>query len=133
MYHTAPNTLNGIIGDIQLDILTHRYPLVSNIIEIENIKLYSCEDISAMKLNAIIGNGTRAKDFIDIYFLLKYFNLSQLTEFYHQKYQLRNEIQVLKSLVYFNDVDLNDWPVLVLEPKLTFNKIKKIEGVKDFV
>jgi len=65
------------------------------------------------------------KDFIDIYFLLKYFTLSQIISFYGAKYKLRNEMHALKSLAYFNDVDLNDWPLLVLEQELTFSKIKK--------
>jgi hypothetical protein len=87
-----------------------------------------------MKLNAIVGNGTRSKDFIDVYFLLKYFTLAEIIGFYQTKYTLRNEIQVLKSLIYFNDVDLNDWPKLILEEKLNFNKVKKVisDHVKNY-
>jgi len=33
---------------------------------IEGIRFASLEDIAAMKLNAVIGNGTRLKDFVDI-------------------------------------------------------------------
>jgi len=122
---SATNTLRGSINNIKVDILAHKYPLVSKVVEEDGILLYSKEDIAAMKLNAIAGNGTRSKDFIDIYFLLKYFSLSQIIGFYSSKYKLRNEMHVLKSLVYFNDVDLNDWPILVLEQDLTFGKVKK--------
>jgi hypothetical protein len=122
---SATNTLKGSINNIKVDILTHKYSLVCNIIHDEGVSLYSKEDIAAMKINAIAGNGTRSKDFIDIYFLLKYFTLSQIISFYGAKYKLRNEMHALKSLAYFNDVDLNDWPLLVLEQELTFSKIKK--------
>lgn len=123
--YIAPNTLKGSINNIKVDILTHKYPLVDNIIECENVNLYSSKDIAAMKVNAIVTNGTRSKDFIDIYFLLKYFTLKEIIKFYCSKYTLRDEMLVLKSLIYFNDVDLNDWPVLLLEQKLTFEKVKK--------
>jgi hypothetical protein len=124
--YTSTNTLKGSIRNINVDMLTHKYPLVSDILEIENTSLYAKEDIAAMKLNAIVSNGTRLKDFIDVYFLLNYYTLGELIDFYHVKYKLRNEIQVLKSLIHYKDVDLNDWPVLILEQKLSFNKIKKV-------
>jgi len=41
-------------------------------------------DIAAMKLSAITGCGTK-KDFIDFYFLLKYFTLAEMLTFYMQK------------------------------------------------
>ena len=125
LYYISSNTLKGSVHGINVDILTHKYPLVNNIVNYGHVKLYSKEDIAAMKLNAIVGNGTRLKDFIDVYFLLKYYTLTEMIGFYQAKYTLRNEIQVLKSLIYFNDVDVNDWPILVEEPKLTFNRIKK--------
>lgn len=125
LYYISSNTLNGSVHSIKVEKLTHKYPLVNNIVNSDHVKLYSKEDIAAMKLNAIVGNGTRLKDFIDVYFLLKYYTLTEMIGFYQAKYTLRNDIQVLKSLIYFNDVDVNDWPILVEEPKLTFNRIKK--------
>jgi len=43
--------------------------------------ILSKQDIAAMKLNAIAGNGRRSKDFIDVYFLLKEFSVQQLLSF----------------------------------------------------
>ena len=45
------------------------------------------KDISAMKLAAITGRGSK-KDFIDLYFRLQKFNLKQLIGFYNQKYSV---------------------------------------------
>jgi len=85
----------------------------------------SIEDIAAMKLNAITGNGTRSKDFIDIYFLLKQYSVEDMLHFYNTKYSTRNQLHVIKSLIYFNDIDTKDWPVMILEKKLNLAKVKK--------
>lgn len=131
---TANNTLKGFIDSIKIDFISHKYPLVKNIRNVENIKLYSIEDIAAMKLNAIAGNGTRSKDFIDLYFLLKEYSVRQLLDFYSTKYKTRNTFHVVKSMVYFDDISLQDWPVMVLEKKLNLDKVKKVikKRVKEF-
>jgi hypothetical protein len=122
---TANNTLKGFIDSVKVDFISHKYPLVNNIRNIESIKLYSIEDIAAMKLNVIAGNGTRSKDFIDLYFLLKEYSVQQLLNFYSAKYKTRNTFHVVKSMVYFDDISLQDWPVMVLEKNLNLEKLKK--------
>ncbi len=37
----------------------------------------------------------------------------------------RNLLHVLKSLVYFDDISVQDWPVMILEKKLHLSKVKK--------
>lgn len=123
--YTANNTLKGSIDSVKIDFISHKYPLVSNIRDTDNIKLYSKEDIAAMKLNAIAGNGTRSKDFIDLYFLLKEYSVQQLLNFYSIKYQTRNTFHVLKSMVYFDDISLQDWPLMLLETDLALETLKK--------
>ncbi|MDG5800650.1 nucleotidyl transferase AbiEii/AbiGii toxin family protein [Marinilabiliaceae bacterium ANBcel2] len=122
---TANNTLKGFIDSIKVDFISHKYPLVKNIRSLENIKLYSIEDIAAMKLNAIAGNGTRSKDFIDLYFILNEYSVSQLIDFYSTKYKTRNTFHVVKSMVYFDDVSTEDWPLMILEKNLNLEKIKR--------
>ena len=46
-------------------------------------------------------------------------------EYYQKKYDQENVAHILKSLVYFNDVDLTDWPVLIENPKLKWGDVKK--------
>ena len=87
--------------------------------------MLSLQDIIAMKLNAISGSGQRVKDFIDIFYLLQQFSLEQMVGFYKKKYQQYNELIVLKSLVYFDDIDFADWPVMNLDPNLKWAVIKK--------
>ncbi len=121
---SANNTLKGSINNVQVDILAHRYPLIAAPLEVDNILMLSIEDITAMKLNAIAVSGQRVKDFIDIYYLLDLFSVEQMMEFYKQKYAHYNDANVLKSLCWFNDADLSDWPVLLKTPRLKWETIK---------
>jgi len=123
--YTAQNTLKGRINNIKLDLISHKYTLVKPIINTENIRLYSIEDIAAMKLNAIAGNGTRAKDFIDIYFILKKHTLKDVLCFYKTKYKERNLLHVVKSLNYFDDINSQDWPEMILEQNLSLQRVKE--------
>jgi hypothetical protein len=122
---TASNTLKGHIDNINVDILAHRYKLVAGIETMDGINMVSLPDIIAMKLNAISTSGQRSKDFIDIYSLLKKYSLGKMLEFYQEKYNQQNISFILKSLIYFDDVDLADWPVLIENPKLKWGDIKK--------
>ena len=91
---------------------------------VEQIRIYSEADIAAMKVNAIAGNGTRSKDFVDLYFLLDLYSIDQILGFYKEKYNDRNTFHALKSLNYFDEVDLADWPLQINNKKLTWNYIK---------
>lgn len=118
-------TLKGFIKGIFIDILRHDYPPVSDPVKEEGIIMASLADIAAMKLNAISGNGTRAKDFVDIYFLLKKYSFGELIGFYKVKYSERNDFHVVKSLTYFDDIIQENWPNLLLEKELNLNTVKK--------
>jgi len=128
LFYSAQNTLKGHIDNINVDILAHRYKLIAEPEMILGVKLASLPDIIAMKLNAISTSGQRSKDFIDIYYLLEKFNLSSMLEFYQEKYDQQNNAFVLKSLIYFDDVDHADWPVLIENPKLNHPRLKG-EGI----
>ncbi len=125
LFFSANNTIKGSIDQVQVDIIAHRYPLVCEPLIIENILMLSVPDIVAMKLNAISTSGQRVKDFIDIYYLLEQYQVAEMIFFYKKKYSQYNEVNVLKSLSWFEDVDLSDWPVLLKTPKLKWDTVKK--------
>jgi hypothetical protein len=85
--------------------------LLQPIQNIERIRLVSLSDIAAMKLNAIAGGGSK-KDFIDLFFLLKHFSLSELLGFYNEKYKDGSEFMVRKSIGYFEDADREETPII---------------------
>ena len=125
LFFSANNTLKGSIEDVKVDILAHQYPYVSAPVSIENIGMVSIQDIIAMKLNAITTSGQRIKDFIDIYYLLKAWSLEDMISFYKIKYEAFNEVNVLKSLTWYEDIDHTDWPVLLQNPGLKWSEIMK--------
>ena len=103
------------INNIKTDIVNYQYPWLEKALTFDTLTLAHPKDIAAMKLSAITGRGSM-KDFIDLYFLLQKYTLSEMLDFYEQKYTDGSKILVLKSLTYFDDAD-ND-----VKPKL-FNKI----------
>jgi len=119
------NTIRGSISGVSVDLITHQYPMVDPVVETSGIRMVSLKEIAAMKLNAISGNGTRVKDYIDIHFLLKKMSLSEIMESFSQKYGKHNTFHALKSLVYFDDIEEKNWPQMILEPKLTLQIVKK--------
>jgi hypothetical protein len=125
LFFSAKNTIKGNIDKVQLDILAHRYPLINAPTTINNISMLSTEDIIAMKLNAISTSGQRVKDFIDIYFLLDFYSIEEMLSFYKKKYSQYNEVIVLKSIIWFEDVELSEWPVLLKNPNLTWSEVKE--------
>ena len=106
-FKRSTSTLLTFINNVKTDFIRHNYPLVKEPQNEEGITLLSSEDISAMKLNAIVNSGKRLKDFVDIYYLLEYFSLNQMLSFFEKKYPHLNSLIVLKSLSYFNDIDPN--------------------------
>jgi hypothetical protein len=45
--------------------------------------------------------------------------------FYQEKYKQQNDTFILKSLIWFDDVDLADWPVMTDNPGLKWTDVKK--------
>tara|TARA_Y100000031_G_scaffold9988_1_gene10768 strand:+ start:797 stop:1426 length:630 start_codon:yes stop_codon:yes gene_type:complete len=125
LFFSANNTLKGSINNVQIDILAHCYPIIGKPVIVENITIMSYKDIVAMKLNAISVSGQRVKDFIDLYYLLDKYSVAEMIAFYEKKYPQYNETNVLKSITWFDDVDLSDWPVLLENPKLKWETVKE--------
>ena len=92
------------IDGIKVDFVNYAYPWLQNIKKIDGIRLAGTKDIAAMKLAAITGRG-RKKDFLDIYFLLKMYSLSEIISFYNEKYHDASTFLALKSLLYFEDAE----------------------------
>ena len=105
----SKNIHTYLIDEIKVDIVHYEYPWLKDKIVSDEIHLAAIEDIAAMKLSAIIGRGSK-KDFIDLYYILQQFDLAQLMSFYGQKFRDGSSFLVLKSLVYFEDADLEAMP-----------------------
>jgi hypothetical protein len=99
------------INDIKVDIVNYPYPWIASQVEEDGIRMASILDIAAMKIAAIEQRGSK-KDFIDLYFLLQQFSLSEILQFYQQKITDGNEWIALRSLAYFEDAEREPMPTM---------------------
>ncbi len=120
------NTIKGYADGVKVDFLAHKYPMINKRLEIEDLRIASLDDISAMKVNSIANDGTRVKDFIDLYFLVSEhdYKVEKLLKNYEAKYTQRNAMHALKSLNYYNDVNIADWPELLKNKEISWKEIK---------
>lgn len=121
----ARSTVKGEIDGVQIDCLSHAYPLVGEINVYEGIRLASLQDIAAMKLNAISGNGTRIKDFIDIAYLAEYMPLNGMLEAYQNKYKTMNALIPVKALTFFEEINFKEPIKMLTSKKFNWKKIEK--------
>lgn len=100
------NTLGLIVDDdIKLSFFGYRYQLIKELIDEENVALASIEDVGCMKLSAITGRASN-KDYIDLYYILQRVKLEDLLKMASEKFTDLDRNLILKSLVYFEDVNL---------------------------
>ena len=107
----SKNIHSLLINEIKVDIVNYKYKWLSNKISADNLCLATIHDIAAMKLNAIIGRGSK-KDFIDLFFILKDYSLATIMGFYTKKYNDGSAFLVLKSLIYFEDAEIEEMPFM---------------------
>jgi len=112
----------SLVNGIKTDIVNYPYPWLEDLTYEYDLRLAGLKDIAAMKLSAITGRGTK-KDFIDLYFLLKHFSLSEMIGFYEQKYHDGSVFLVLKSLAYFADAENDGMPLMLIS--VTWTDVKE--------
>jgi hypothetical protein len=127
------NTATGIIDGVKIDMLAFRYPLLQPLyVSSDGIRMYSIEDVAAMKLSVISDNGTRIKDFVDIAYLSTKMPLCEMLAAYEKKYN-SDIMRAMRGLVYFTDINFSTVVTLTNNKKFSWKKIEKriYEMVKD--
>jgi len=120
------NTLTVLIDKtIEISFFSYKYELVGELVEEPNLKLASVLDIGCMKLSAITSRGI-SKDYIDLYYILQDIDLNYLLDKSAEKFPDLDRNLILKSLVYFNDIEME--PI-----KFKHNKDINFEKVKIFL
>lgn len=117
-----PNIKVLIINNVKVDFVNYKYKWIDNPVKEADIVLASPKDIAAMKVNAIEGRGTK-KDFIDLYYLLKYYKLSDIIGFYENKYPENSAFRAILSMGYFDDADPQPMPFMYED--ISWNSIKE--------
>lgn len=111
------------IQKIKVDIVYFPHSPIDKIDEVDNIRMYSSADISAMKIQAILGRAKK-KDFWDLYELLQHFSLQQLIDWHKQKYPSQMlAISIPNAITYFSEAEESETPVSFKNQ--TWDQIKK--------
>ena len=127
----AANTLNCFVDGIKIDMIGYFYPLISDLVHSDNIRLSGIPDIAAMKLSAIAQRGSK-KDFFDLFELIKRYTLTELLGFFMQKFPSVDTFHIVRSLTWFEDAETEKDPRLL--KKTTWKQVKTeiVRQVKEF-
>jgi hypothetical protein len=110
----------------KIDFVEYPYDLLDPLIETDGIRMIGKNDISAMKISAVGTRGNEAKDFIDVYYMLKYMPIEKIFENFRKKYNTDDIEQYKKSLVYFDDVPMSSWKdVKLINDTLSVEEVKE--------
>ncbi len=111
------------IENIKVDIVYFPHQPIAEIEEVEEIRMYSSADISAMKIQAILGRAKK-KDFWDLYELLQHYPLQQLIDWHKQKYPSQMlAISIPHAITYYAEAEESETPVSFKNQ--TWEQIKK--------
>lgn len=114
-----------LIKDIKTDIIHHPHPLIRPVEVVEGVRMFSTEDIIAMKIQAILGRGKK-KDFWDIAELLQHYSVQDFVSFHAERYSTQNLfITVPQAMTYFADEEESEDPISL--------KGQTWEGVKQLI
>jgi predicted nucleotidyltransferase component of viral defense system len=123
----------GFIKNVKVDIVSYPHSIIRNLETTDGLKMFSTEDIIAMKFNAILGRGKK-KDFWDIAELLKNFSLKEMLNYHKEKYpEQMLLISMPSALTYFADADESEDPVSLKGQ--TWSSVKQLisKKVSDFL
>lgn len=103
------DTLTVILDNqSKISFFFYPYPLLEPLITEKYLNLASIRDIACMKLSAIVNRSVQ-KDYVDLYFILQQYPLSELLQSARKKFPEIETNLIIKSLVYFDD--LNEEPI----------------------
>jgi hypothetical protein len=131
LFEEARDTLHGAIDGVKISFLRYDYPLLKPVRSLHHLRMAHLFDIALMKLSAISARGIK-KDFVDMFFLLQHFSLSDLLTAFSVKYGegLGQRYHLLKSLVYFQDAEEDPMPRMIQLVSWEEVKCFMIEQVK---
>jgi len=117
------------INNIKIELVHDDHKMIKEPIIDEDIKMFDKNEISAMKLKAIQGR-TKARDFIDLAYLLKEIPLKNIFEIYKEKYGNISSKLIKRTIITkCRSIENNDWLIGI---KMIKNDIKP-ENVLKFL
>ena len=131
-FHRRKRIYQGYLEGVKVDFVHYPYLPLNPINLVEGFRLISVEDISAMKLSAVTGRGTK-KDFFDIHLLLQTFSLAEMVVFFEKKFPEIGTFHVIRSLTWFEDAEKDPDPDLFEE--ISWQEVKSVikTAVNDYL
>jgi hypothetical protein len=121
---------------LKIDFVRYPYDLLDPIITTdEGLHMIGINDIAAMKMSAAGTRGYEAKDFVDLFYLLKYMPIDTIIENFKKKYETENPLHYIRSMAYFDEVTKDSWnTVKMISEPLSVQKVKNtlIKNVRDY-
>ena len=113
-----------LVDDLHAGFFSYGYPLLEPVETVENINIASLLDIGLMKLDAVIGRGSR-KDFFDLYIITRQIPLPDLLRGGERKYpQVRDfPLMALEGLLQFDTADRDLQPEMLED--LSWENVRK--------
>lgn len=117
-------TLIGTVEGVKISLFGYKYKLIRKPAILYKVSVASLPDLTAMKLETVIGRGTK-RDFVDIYFLAQKYGLWKIFEFYQEKYKNleERELMIKKGLIFFEEADKEEMPAMLI--RVGWNEIKR--------
>ena len=121
---SAWGNLVYLTQNIRVGFYGYGYKLVAPLVEFQEFRLASIEDIALMKLDALLSRAAR-KDFYDLYFICQQVPLRHILNLAPQKFPaIRDfETQTVKRLAYFENAETDPEPQM-LQP-IKWNQVKE--------
>ncbi len=115
----------GFIENTKVDFVKHHYfKQIKDTQLIDGIRMFSSEDIIAMKIFAILKRASK-KDFWDVAELLQHYSFEDFVKFYALKYpSMQLTISLPNALTYFADADESEDPISLKDQ--TWESVQKI-------
>jgi predicted nucleotidyltransferase component of viral defense system len=120
-----------LVDDVHVGFFSYGYKLLEPLVKMENVNVASMLDIGLMKLDAVIGRGSR-KDFFDLYVIVKQYPLEELLQAGQRKYSASRDfaLMAVESFVLFENAE-RDVPLeLIID--VTWEEVRQffIESAK---
>ena len=112
--YSSPNQVGifAFIDGIKTDLINYgHHPIIGFPIVDNNIRLFSTDDIAAMKIAAILKRAVK-KDFYDIAELLDHYSVDTIIDCYRRKFPSQQLlISIPQAMTYFVEADESEDPM----------------------
>ncbi len=131
------NTILAILDGVKLSFFYYPVPLLFNPLTLEGIEVADWRDITAEKIKTIAQRGSK-KDFYDLFevFYSERLSIKETVKIFKKRFADTgiNFYFVLKSLVYFEDADLEPEPIYIKKPTPQWDQIKEffVQNIQEF-